>query len=132
MRLITIEDVDAQLASAGATWPPGAASQSDKARAVLELNAWLSREVRRTPEGDPPAAFLDAAVLLLPAAGAGTLFTDTEREVLSKSVSAGNGVTVARTFTAGSVERSAAENTALALLAPWCRRSYGVTRVVRA
>lgn len=98
---------------------------------VKYVNAWIGAHVRRDIPTPTPEEVIDAAAALAPEAVAGTLFKDTDRMTTSESVSAGDGVTTSESFRAGSRARTAAQNIALAMLAPWRRRNGGYVRVLR-
>jgi len=113
---ITVADVDQKL---GQGW----AGDGDAVLAVSMANAWLTAKIKR-PVPDPvPDAIVTAGAQVAKLAAAGKLYKDTQREVQSKSVSAQSGTSTSKTFVAGSVDRSAGENFALDLIAPWIRRS---------
>lgn len=113
---ITVADVDEAL---GQGW----AGDGDAVLAVSMANAWLTAKIKR-PVPDPvPDAIVTAGAQVAKLAAAGKLYKDTQREVQSKSVSAQSGTSTSKTFVAGSVDRSAGENFALDLIAPWIRRS---------
>ncbi|ROQ53656.1 hypothetical protein [Pseudomonas putida] len=113
---ITVADVDQAL---GHGW----AGDGDAVLAVSMANAWLTAKIKR-PVPDPvPDAIVIAGSQVAKLAAAGKLYKDTQREVQSKSVSAQSGTSTSKTYVAGSVDRSAGENFALDLIAPWIRRS---------
>jgi hypothetical protein len=113
---ITVADVDAQL---GPDW----AGTGDAVLAVAMANAWLTDKINR-PVADPtPGAIKLAGAQVAKEAAAGNLYKSTQREVLSKTVSAQSGTSVSKTYAEGSTDLSAGENFALALLAPWVKRS---------
>jgi hypothetical protein len=112
---ITVADVDAQL---GPDW----AGTGDAVLAVAMANAWLTAKINR-PVADPvPDAIRQAGAQVAKEAAAGKLYTSTQREVLSKTVSAQSGTSVSKTYASGSTDLSAGVNFALALLAPWIKR----------
>jgi hypothetical protein len=114
--LITVADVDAQL---GPDW----AGTGDAVLAVAMANAWLTAKINR-PVADPtPDAIKLAGAQVAKEAAAGNLYKTTQKEVLSKTVSAQSGTSVSKTYAEGSTDLSAGENFALALLAPWVKRS---------
>jgi len=113
---ITVADVDAQL---GPDW----AGTGDAVLAVAMANAWLTAKINR-PVADPtPDAIKLAGAQVAKEAAAGNLYKATQKEVLSKTVSAQSGTSVSKTYAEGSTDLSAGENFALALLAPWIKRS---------
>jgi hypothetical protein len=113
---ITVADVDAQL---GPDW----AGTGDAVLAVAMANAWLTAKINR-PVADPtPDAIQLAGAQVAKEAAAGNLYKATQKEVLSKTVSAQSGTSVSKTYAEGSTDLSAGENFALALLAPWTKRS---------
>jgi hypothetical protein len=113
---ITVADVDAQL---GPDW----AGTGDAVLAVAMANAWLTAKINR-PVADPtPDAIKLAGAQVAKEAAAGNLYKTTQKEVLSKTVSAQSGTSVSKTYAEGSTDLSAGENFALALLAPWVKRS---------
>lgn len=113
---ITVADVDALL---GPNW----AGTGDPVLAVTMANAWLTAKINR-PVADPtPDAVKLAGAQVAKEAAAGNLYKSTQKEVLSKTVSATSGTSVSKTYASGSTDLSAGENFALALLAPWTKRS---------
>lgn len=113
---ITVADVDALL---GPDW----AGTADPVLAVAMANAWLTAKINR-PVADPtPEAIKLAGAQVAKEAAAGKLYTSTQKEVQSKTVSAQSGTSVSKTYVAGSTDQSAGVNFALALLAPWIKRS---------
>lgn len=113
---ITVADVDTLLGS-------GWAGAGDPVLAVTMANAWLTAKIKR-PVADPvPDAIKLAGAQVAKEAAAGKLYTSTQREVQSKTVSAQSGTSVSKTYASGSTELSAGVNFALALLAPWIKRS---------
>lgn len=113
---ITVADVNAQL---GPDW----AGTGDAVLAVAMANAWLTAKINR-PVADPtPDAIKLAGAQVAKEAAAGNLYKVTQKEVLSKTVSAQSGTSVSKTYAEGSTDLSAGENFALALLAPWVKRS---------
>jgi hypothetical protein len=113
---ITVADVDAQL---GPDW----AGTGDAVLAVAMANAWLTAKINR-PVADPtPDAIKLAGAQVAKEAAAGNLYKTTQKEVRSKTVSAQSGTSVSKTYAEGSTDLSAGENFALALLAPWVKRS---------
>lgn len=113
---ITIADVDTLLG-------PGWAGTGDPVLAVTMANAWLTAKINR-PVADPtPDAVKLAGAQVAKEAAAGNLYKSTQKEVLSKTVSATSGTSVSKTYATGSTDLSAGENFALALLAPWTKRS---------
>lgn len=116
MDFITAADVDAHL---GMGWegPDGAE------RAVLMANAWLAERIRRDVPSPVPVAIVQAGAEIAREAAQGKLYLAAGREVTSQTVSAGGGVSVSKTYAAGSADRSAGESLALALIAPWRRRT---------
>jgi hypothetical protein len=112
---ITVADVNAQL---GPDW----AGTGDAVLAVAMANAWLTAKINR-PVADPtPDAIKLAGAQVAKEAAAGNLYKATQKEVLSKTVSAQSGTSVSKTYAEGSTDLSAGENFALALLAPWVKR----------
>lgn len=113
---ITVADVDTQL---GPDW----AGTGDPVLAVTMANAWLMAKINR-PVADPtPDAVKLAGAQVAKEAAAGNLYKATQKEVLSKTVSATSGTSVSKTYAEGSTDLSAGENFALALLVPWAKRS---------
>jgi len=113
---ITVADVDALL---GPDW----AGTGDPVLSVTMANAWLTDKINR-PVADPtPDAIKLAGAQVAKEAAAGNLYKATQKEVLSKTVSAQSGTSVSKTYAEGSTDLSAGENFALALLAPWVKRS---------
>lgn len=113
---ITVADVGAQL---GPDW----AGTGDAVLAVAMANAWLTAKINR-PVADPtPDAIKLAGAQVAKEAAAGSLYKATQKEVLSKTVSAQSGTSVSKTYAEGSTDLSGGENFALALLAPWIKRS---------
>ncbi|MBC3345438.1 hypothetical protein HU811_02160 [Pseudomonas sp. SWRI196] len=113
---ITVAEVDTLLG-------PGWAGTGDPVLAVTMANAWLTAKINR-PVADPtPEAIKLAGAQVAKEAAAGKLYTSTQKEVQSKTVSAQSGTSVSKTYVAGSTDQSAGVNFALALLAPWIKRS---------
>ena len=113
---ITVADVDTQL---GPDW----AGTGAPVLAVTMANAWLMAKINR-PVADPtPDAVKLAGAQVAKEAAAGNLYKATQKEVLSKTVSATSGTSVSKTYAEGSTDLSAGENFALALLVPWAKRS---------
>lgn len=113
---ITVADVDQAL---GQGW----AGDGDAVLAVSMANAWLTAKIKRLVSEPVPDAIVTAGAQVAKLAAAGKLYKDTQREVQSKSVSAQSGTSTSKTYVSGSVDRSACENFALDLIAPWIRRS---------
>ncbi|WP_110947391.1 hypothetical protein [Pseudomonas bohemica] len=113
---ITVADVNAQL---GPDW----AGTGDAVLAVAMANAWLTAKINRTVADPTPDAIKLAGAQVAKEAAAGNLYKATQKEVLSKTVSAQSGTSVSKTYAEGSTDLSAGENFALALLAPWVKRS---------
>lgn len=113
---ITVADVNAQL---GPDW----AGAGDAVLAVAMANAWLTAKINRPVADLTPDAIKLAGAQVAKEAAAGNLYKATQKEVLSKTVSAQSGTSVSKTYAEGSTDLSAGENFALALLAPWIRRS---------
>lgn len=113
---ITVADVDAQL---GPDW----AGTGDAVLAVAMANAWLTAKINRPVAVPTPDAIKLAGAQVAKEAAAGNLYKSTQKEVLSKTVSAQSGTSVSKTYAEGSTDLSAGENFALALLAPWVKRS---------
>jgi hypothetical protein len=113
---ITVADVDAQLG-------PGWAGTGDPVLAVTMANAWLTTKIKRAVPDPVPAEIKTAGAQVAKDAAAGKLYTSTEKEVQSKTVSAQSGTSVSKTYVAGSTDQSAGVNFALALLDPWIKRS---------
>lgn len=112
---VTAADVESLL---GADWAGG----GDESLAVIMANAWLTMHIKQ-PVPDPvPGEIKLAGAQIAKAAAAGGIFTAEDREVISTSVTAGP-VTTSKTFAAGSKAVSAPEQFALALIAPWAKRS---------
>ena len=113
---ITVADVDTQL---GPDW----AGTGDPVLAVTMANAWLMAKINR-PVADPtPDAVKLAGAQVAKEAAAGNLYKATQKEVLSKTVSATSGTSVSKTYAEGSTDLSAGESFALALLVPWTKHS---------
>lgn len=113
---ITVADVDQAL---GQDW----AGDGDAVLAVSMANAWLTAKIKRLVPEPVPDAIVTAGAQVAKLAVAGKLYKDTQREVQSKTVSAQAGTSTSKTYVAGSVDRSAGENFALDLIAPWIRRT---------
>ena len=113
---ITVADVDAQL---GPDW----AGTGDPVLAVTMANAWLTAKIRRAVPDPVPAEIKTAGAQVAKEAAAGNLYKSTQKEVLSKTVSAQSGTSVSKTYASGSTDLSAGENFALGLLDPWIKRS---------
>ncbi|MGN8247691.1 hypothetical protein [Pseudomonas sp. SMV7] len=113
---ITVADVDQKL---GPDW----AGTGDAVLAVAMANAWLTAKIKRAVPDPVPDAIVSAGAQVAKLAAAGQLYKDTQREVQSKTVSAQAGTSTSKTYVAGSVDRSAGENFALDLIAPWIRRT---------
>lgn len=120
---ITVADVDAQLG-------PGWAGTGDAVLSVSMANAWLTAKIQRAVPDPLPTEIMAAGAQVAKEAAAGNLYKSTQKEVLSKTVSAQSGTSVSKTYATGSSDLSASENFALALLAPWIKRS-GVMMVRR-
>lgn len=117
MDYITISDVDAAI---GLAW---SASESTKARAIMMANAWLSATLPRDVISRTiPDAIRQAGIEIAQEAAAGRLYGAEGRAVESITTSAGDGVTVSKTYANGAVAHTAGERLALALLAPWLKR----------
>ncbi len=112
---ITVADVDALLG-------PGWAGTGDAVLAVTMANAWLTAKITRPVPEPVPSEIKLAGAQIAKEAAAGRIFAAEDREVVSTSVTAGP-VTTAKTFAKGSKQTTAGESFALALLAPWTRRS---------
>ncbi|MBF8720496.1 hypothetical protein [Pseudomonas guariconensis] len=113
---ITVADVDEKL---GQGW----AGAGDAVLAVNMANAWLTAKIKRAVPIPVPDAIVTAGAQVAKLAAEGKLYKDTQREVQSKTVSAQAGTSTSKTYVAGSVDRSAGENFALDLIAPWTRRA---------
>lgn len=113
---ITVADVDAQLG-------PGWTGTGDPVLAVTMANAWLTTKIKRAVPDPVPAEIKTAGAQVAKDAAAGKLYTSTQKEVQSKTVSAQSGTSVSKTYVAGSTDQSAGVNFALALLDPWIKRS---------
>lgn len=113
---ITVADVNEKL---GQGW----AGTGDAVLAVAMANAWLTAKIKRVVPQVVPDAITTAGAQVAKLAAEGKLYKDTQREVQSKTVSAQSGTSVSKTYVAGSSDLSGAENYALALIAPWTRRS---------
>ncbi|RBB97543.1 hypothetical protein C3E97_027905 [Pseudomonas sp. MWU12-2115] len=113
---ITVADVDAQLG-------PGWAGTGDPVFAVTMANAWLTTKIKRAVQDPIPNEIKAAGAQVAKEAAAGKLYTSTQKEVQSKTVSAQSGTSVSKTYVAGSTDQSAGVNYALALLHPWIKRS---------
>ncbi|TES59143.1 hypothetical protein E2N91_11135 [Pseudomonas syringae pv. tomato] len=113
---ITVADVDAQL---GPAW----AGTGDPVLAVAMANAWLTAKIKRVVPDPTPVEIKTAGAQVAKEAAAGNLYKATQKEVQSKTVSAQSGTSVSKTYVAGSSDMSQCENFAIALLAPWIKRS---------
>lgn len=113
---ITVADVDTLLG-------PGWAGTGDPVIAVTMANAWLTAKIKRVVPDPIPTEIKTAGAQVAKEAAAGNLYKATQKEVLSKTVSAQSGTSVSKTYASGSTDLSAGENFALALLAPWTKRS---------
>ena len=113
---ITVADVDDSLG-------PGWAGTGDPVLAVTMANAWLTAKIKRAVPDPVPAEIKTAGAQVAKEAAAGKLYTATQKEVQSKTVSAQSGTSVSKTYVAGSTDQSAGVNFALALLGPWIKRS---------
>ena len=113
---ITVADVDTLLG-------PGWAGTGDPILAVSMANAWLTAKIKRVVPDPVPAEIKTAGAQVAKEAAAGNLYKATQKEVLSKTVSAQSGTSTSKTYAAGSKDLSAGENFALALLVPWTKRS---------
>lgn len=113
---ITVADVDAQL---GPDW----AGAGDPVLAVAMANAWLTAKIKRAVPDPVPDEIKTAGAQVAKEAAAGKLYTNTQKEVQSKTVSAQSGTSVSKTYVAGSTDQSAGVNFALALIDPWIRRT---------
>jgi hypothetical protein len=113
---ITVADVDAQL---GHDW----AGTGDPVLAVTMANAWLTAKIKRVVPDPVPTEIKTAGAQVAKEAAAGKLYTSTQKEVQSKTVSAQSGTSVSKTYVAGSTDQSAGVHFALALLEPWIKRS---------
>ncbi len=113
---ITAADVDTQL---GPDW----AGTGDPVLAVAMANAWLTAKIKRVVPDPVPTEIKTAGARVAKEAAAGKLYTNTQKEVQSKTVSAQPGTSVSKTYVAGSTDQSAGVNFALALIDPWIRRS---------
>jgi len=112
---ITVVDVDASLG-------PGWAGTGDPVLAVAMANAWLTAKIKRVVPDPVPNEIKTAGAQVAKEAAAGNLYKATQKEVLSKTVSAQPGTSTSKTYVAGSTDRSMGENYALALLEPWIKR----------
>lgn len=101
---------------------PGWAGGGDEALAVTMANAWLTAKITRPVPSPTPNEIRLAGAQIAKEAAAGRIFAAEDREVVSTSVTAGP-VTTAKTFAEGSRPTTSGESFALALLAPWSRRS---------
>lgn len=113
---ITVADVDALL---GPDW----AGTGDPVLSVTMANAWLTDKIQRAVPDPVPAEIKTAGAQVAKVAASGGLYKATQREVQSKTVSAQSGTSVSKTYTAGSADLTQGENFALALLAPWIKRT---------
>lgn len=113
---ITVADVDASLG-------PGWAGTGDPVLSVTMANAWLTAKIQRVVPDPVPTEIKTAGSQVAKEAAAGNLYKATQKEVLSKTVSAQSGTSTSNTYAAGSTDLSAGENFALALLVPWTKRS---------
>ena len=113
---ITVADVDAKLG-------PGWAGTGDPVLAVTMANAWLTTKIKRAVPDPVPAEIKTAGAQVAKEAAVGKLYTSTQKEVQSKTVSAQSGTSVSKTYVAGSTDQSAGVNFAMALLDPWIKRS---------
>ena len=113
---ITVADVDAALS-------PGWAGTGDPVLAVIMANTWLTAKIQRVVPDPVPTEIKTAGAQVAKEAAAGNLYKATQKEVLSKTVSAQSGTSTSKTYAPGSTDLSAGENFALALLVPWTKRS---------
>jgi hypothetical protein len=113
---ITVADVDALL---GPDW----AGTGDPVLPVTMANAWLTDKIKRAVPDPVPTEIKTAGAQVAKVAAQGSLYKATQREVQSKTVSAQSGTSVSKTYTAGSADLTQGENFALALLAPWIKRT---------
>ncbi|SED30492.1 hypothetical protein SAMN04490185_3219 [Pseudomonas frederiksbergensis] len=102
---------------------PGWAGTGDPVLAVSMANAWLTAKIKRVVPDPVPAEIKTAGAQIAKEAAAGNLYKATQKEVLSKTVSAQSGTSTSKTYAAGSKDLSAGENFAMALLVPWTKRS---------
>lgn len=113
---ITVADVNALL---GPDW----AGAGDPVLSVTMANAWLTDKIQRAVPDPVPAEIKTAGAQVAKVAAAGELYKATQKEVQSKTVSAQSGTSVSKTYVAGTKDVSQGETFALALLAPWIKRS---------
>ena len=86
---ITVADVDAQL---GPDW----AGTGDAILAVTMANAWLTAKILRVVPDPVPDAIKTAGAQVAKEAAAGNLYKATQKEVLSKTVSAQSGTSTSK------------------------------------
>lgn len=119
---ITVADVDALL---GSDW----AGAGDPVMPVMQANAWLTSKIKRPVPAEVPAEIKQAGAQVAKIASTGDLYKATQKEVLSKTVSATSGTSVSKTYAEGSTDLSQGENLALALIYPWTTGTNSIPMV---
>lgn len=119
---ITVTDVDTLLGS-------GWAGAGDPGLSVMQANAWLTSKIKRPVPAEVPAEIKQAGAQVAKVASTGALYKATQKEVLSKTVSATSGTSVSKTYAEGSVDLTQGENLALALIHPWTTGTNSIPMV---
>ncbi len=119
---ITVADVDALL---GSDW----AGAGDPVLSVMQANAWLTSKIKRPVPAEVPAEIKQAGAQVAKVASTGGLYKATQKEVLSKTVSATSGTSVSKTYAEGSTDLSQGENLALALIYAWVTGTNSIPMV---
>ncbi len=119
---ITVADVDTLL---GSDW----AGAGDPALSVMQANAWLTSKIKRPVPAEVPAEIKQAGAQVAKVASTGGLYKATQKEVLSKTVSATSGTSVSKTYAEGSTDLSQGENLAIALIYPWTTGTNSIPMV---
>lgn len=119
---ITIAEVDALLGS-------GWAGAGDPVLSVMQANAWLTSKIKRPVPAEVPAEIKQAGAQVAKVASTGGLYKATQKEVLSKTVSATSGTSVSKTYAEGSTDLSQGENLAIALIYPWTTGTNSIPMV---
>lgn len=119
---ITVADVDELLG-------PGWAGAGDPAMSVMQANAWLTSKIKRPVPAEVPAEIKQAGAQVAKVASTGGLYKATQKEVLSKTVSATSGTSVSKAYAEGSTDLSQGENLAIALIYPWTTGTNSIPMV---
>lgn len=119
---ITAADVDTLLGS-------GWAGAGDPVLSVMQANAWLTSKIKRPVPAEVPAEIKQAGAQVAKVASTGGLYKATQKEVLSKTVSATSGTSVSKTYAEGSTDLSQGENLAIALIYPWTTGTNSIPMV---